>query len=524
MSKAPATVWQNLIERKAASPLLEDRNSFFLGIEPNSQLPVCIPRSVFDEGHYHVEGKTSAGKSSATFLSLIWQLLRGYEARSDSDTGLKAWSEPHPIIVLDLKGDKALFHATRELAKRYGQNFRFLSTRRGDDYHFFDPFQLLRNRFSPLAIATQFVRAFSLDYGLMYGGHYYTSENLGMLLEAVKLLIEDIDDLQVPASISRLSSHLKNLSQISRNEDARHILRCLQFLAEYPQIDIEAHTTPPEKQIDMARVLEDCEVVYFYLELLDETPPLRQIAGLALYSILEAAKARDRAGHVQRETFVFVDEFYHIAGPSFGDFIAAIRGWQIRLVLANQQRTQLELHQTGLSDIVQINSSVKQTYSIDDRDNALDWQFASGSKLGPNISHDKNDPDRSKISWTDQFWLNANDMHEVNDTKLRSLITFNDGQPHADGTRTIKVQGLYPISRAAYQSYRHTLFPSSSTPEPPKPTRPSATTLQLADSISAQRPHTSPAKPKIYADPDAPMREERMRQKLQELKDQEKWK
>src|SRR5262249_43244154 len=149
---------------------------------------------------------------------------------------------------------------------------------------------LLHHRFTPMALATQFIRAFSLDYGLDYGGHYFTDQNTKILLDALKLYAEDIQELRIQPTIQGLLAHLTTLSNLNQNKDARHIQNCLQFMAEYPQVNSACHAAPYERQIDMNVVLDKPDVVYFFLEMADETIPLRQIAGLALFSVLEAAK------------------------------------------------------------------------------------------------------------------------------------------------------------------------------------------------------------------------------------------
>src|SRR5690606_30038232 len=141
-------------------------------------------------------------------------------------------------------------------------------------------------------------------------------------------------------TIGAISRALDRLSQSSANKDARHINLCLKFLAELDQVNIEAQPTPPTETIDMLRVLEDGEVVYFYLELEGSAPSLRQIASMALYTLVQAAKERRWRGLPTRNTCVIIDEFYHIAGKSFGELLSTVRHLGLHMVLANQTTAQ----------------------------------------------------------------------------------------------------------------------------------------------------------------------------------------
>ena len=61
------------------------------------------------------------------------------------------------------------------------------------------------------------------------------------------------------------------VGQLARGTtNAQHILSCFKLLEAYKQVNRGVHRLGPTEQILMSRVLEDCEVVYFYLRLQDQ--------------------------------------------------------------------------------------------------------------------------------------------------------------------------------------------------------------------------------------------------------------
>jgi hypothetical protein len=444
------TTWERIIQRKADVDDIETRRSIFLGLDMDSGAPVCIPRDTLNSSHYHVRGMTRSGKTATALMPLVFQVLRGYRDASGKP------APKSPVVILDLKGDQAFFNAVRNAALSAGQRFRYFSTRLGDDYHFFDPFQMFKmGHMLPIQLATTFVRAFSLDYGLIYGGLYFTQQNLIVLVHAV----EELLSRPGTPTIEDLARILHRLGKSAQNSDARHIEACLGLLARYPQVNATKNQVPPNQRIDMLQVLEDCEVVYFFLEMEDQAPALRQVASLALYTLEQAAKFRYRQSAPQRHTYVLIDEFYHIAGKSFGELLSTVADWGLHIVLANQSRKQLENHDPALPEVVQANTGVEQalTFQADDE---MDFRKASGEIRDRLKSHSYATRDESmSVSDFVTSCLTDHDLKRVNDTKLASLVIMNDGKPHREGKRVLKVQGLYPISEATYQRYRRTPLP-----------------------------------------------------------------
>ena len=68
--------------------------------------PLLLHEKILAE-HCYIVGPSGAGKSSLGIMPLIAQLMRGARTKSDE------LSAPYPVVVLDLKGDAAMFHTVR---------------------------------------------------------------------------------------------------------------------------------------------------------------------------------------------------------------------------------------------------------------------------------------------------------------------------------------------------------------------------------------------------------------------------
>ncbi len=473
LNRAPL-LWQQLLQRKEQSTISEERSAILAGIDLETNAPVMIPQAILEDGHVHISGRTGSGKTASAIMSMALQILRN--GLHPEDPRGKS-----PLVIIDLKGDRAFFNAMRQAATEQGRTFRYFSTHPGDDYHFFDPLQIFNlGVMTPLQLASEFVRAFSLDYGLTYGGLYFTHQNLGVLLDAVKEVIARSSAVPTIGAISRI---LDRISQSSSKKDARHIQLCLKFLAECEQVNIELQPTPPTQTIDMLRVLEDSEVVYFYLELEGEAPSLRQIAAFALYTLVQATKERRWLGLPGRSTYVVIDEFYHIAGKSFGELLSTVRHLGLHFVMANQTRSQLENHDRALPSIVDANTVAKLAFSLT-MEEAEQFAWEAGQTKEYLNSYSLNpikNPARlvsvsAREGWTSR--LSDDDLQFINDTRLAALLLVQDGT-FQQGKRVRKLQTLYPFPKVLYDLYQDTPLPRRPVLEPPEtkqssPDQPSA--------------------------------------------------
>ncbi len=126
--------WQWFVDRLCSSPHVavnpmhrevREAEHLFLGVGPNAEYPVLLDKSILRE-HSYIVGETGSGKTALGIAPLLIQLIRGH-AGPDGKT-----VPPPAIVILDLKGDNALFQTVKyEMERRREQ---YLRERYGDAY------------------------------------------------------------------------------------------------------------------------------------------------------------------------------------------------------------------------------------------------------------------------------------------------------------------------------------------------------------------------------------------------------
>lgn len=449
----PKTLWQHMIERKEASAYLAQRMSLLVGLDPVTKTIISLTRKVLNSGHYLISGGTGAGKSLTAMLSLCIQLIRGY--RDDSGK----WSKKAPIIYLDLKGDDALFHAIKHASEYDGRSFRYLSTKPRSGYYFFDPFQCLSPNEIPLIdFATSWLRALEMDYGLGYGKKYFTDQNIVLLTEA----LEDMYLRWETPSLGVLSSILGDLARQPGKKDAGHIKSAIDILARFPQLNDELHADRPYPTLDFTTSIAAGDVTYVTLPCNQSGSPLRQFAGIILATILQAVQGLRSRGQVIGPVYVFVDEFYHIAGSAFGDLLSTAREWDIHFILANQDIAQTKRHDSELPSIIRTNTSIKQMFSAENVDDRRYLQEASGESLEFKSSFTFSNRSESVTYSENKDWfLDYESLWSVNDSSTMSFLIVNDGISRAPGQRVRPVKSLYPMALIDYERLHVTPPPTT---------------------------------------------------------------
>ena len=83
------------------------------------------------------------------------------------------------MVIVDLKGDKALFESCRrEAARTRRLRFRWISNEVGKTTFGFNPFLQSHNaKLSVEQLTQQLLQGLSLDYGIKYGAGYFTAMN-----------------------------------------------------------------------------------------------------------------------------------------------------------------------------------------------------------------------------------------------------------------------------------------------------------------------------------------------------------
>lgn len=401
------------------------RKSRTLGEPFDSQRPryaptgkrLLVPRSLF--GHMHVRGMTGSGKTSLTLIALIEQLLRPYV-----DSGGEARD---PILVFDLAGDANLFWNIRELADKAERRFRFLTLDPDLEGDFFPPFQAVPvGESNIIRISQLLISALHLEFGLAYGGSYFSQQNLAALLQVARKLVRGGGN----PTLEDVARYLDDPANRREFKDAQQVRMTFDFLLEYPQL---ASAADPEREIDIARAIEHSEVVYFFCPTLTEPITARLVAGLGLYTTISAAVQRTKRAAKPRRVRIVVDEFQEIVGRSLAALLAQSRKFQVSLVLANQSTSQLTSRDLSLADQVFEGTAVKQYFTSlgDDVDvlqslSKLKSQQLSGRTSG-GLEH-------NSVSEREELVpaLERDTILDVTYTFGRSIVTVNDGTGHVE--------------------------------------------------------------------------------------------
>ena len=104
--------WDVYVSRLVNSQHALEREHLLVGFSLFGDYPVLLHKTIFDQ-HYHLTGDTGSMKSSLVAGPLAAQLM----ARNDCS-----------VVVLDLKGDMALFETCRVEAQRAGLPFSWFTT------------------------------------------------------------------------------------------------------------------------------------------------------------------------------------------------------------------------------------------------------------------------------------------------------------------------------------------------------------------------------------------------------------
>lgn len=382
--------------------------------------PIRVSRDFLGEGHLHVRGRTRSGKTSPALLPLAIQLMQPY-----ADNGT---TKRDPIFIFDLGGDLALFNFVKQAAEKIGRTFRFLSLHAGDDSHCFDPFQAVpEGERDVMRITTLLIEAFNLDNGLIYGGQYFTAQNLAALLSVVRKLSREEGRR---LTLQDVALYLEREARGKKIRDADQIRMTFNFLLEYPQLQVD-DKTDPARSIDMNRALEDGEVVYFFAPTLSEMTTARQIAGLGLYNLVYAAMQRARNDRPLVRAWTFIDEFHELTGRAFEALLAQSAKFGISLILANQTTSQLESRASSLHQIVFDNSHVKLYFTVTCQRDIEDLQGLSEEHLRwlPGSSSKQ-----YVTSTTDHAvevpQLSKNDILDISATEGHGFLIIDDGKGH----------------------------------------------------------------------------------------------
>lgn len=387
-----------------------------------TRIPVRVSRDELGAGHVHIRGRTRSGKSSLSFLSFILQLIAPYEDR-DGRTALD------PILIIDLGGDQALFHATRTAALAAGRRFRFVDL--GQDKQvardYFDAFEFFEAQ-GPMRTATALIEALNLDPGLASDKVYFALQNLGAVLAALRAIAAEGRHPTLEELAARLD--------MKRYGDAQQIWMTLQMLLEYEQLS-PPEGADPEQVLSFRRALEEGEVVYIFAPTMNEATPARALAGLAMRNAIQAAIERSSQGRPPKRLWTLADEFQEIAGRGFAATLAQSGKYEISVLMANQTTDQLIGHDSQLASVVRDNTHLKIYFSVVGRTDIDELLNYSGDEIGLIEGGWSAGHHGTTITAHAQkdFELSRNDILETSSRFGHAFLIFDDGEGYSPPSR-----------------------------------------------------------------------------------------
>ncbi len=480
-----STDWDNYVDRIVNSEVKLEREHFLFGITEKGDYPVLVHREIFDQ-HVHVLGDSGASKTALNIAPQATQLI----ARADSS-----------VVIVDLKGDYALFQSCHREAKRAGMRFRWMSNEVGKTTFGFNPFLQSHNRqLSVEQLTQQMLQGLSLDYGIQYGAGYYTAMNEIVL----KNVLKETGD----RSFYELSKHLSDrdwYGQIGDKDDwrqARHLAALVNRLGASTPINVVPETfydRPEilENSIDAADVMDNPQVVYLFLRSPIEPTNAPTIARLFLWSMFNAATQRPQDSN---RVYFFIDEVQQIVSDGIKLIFEQFRDLGGTIIAAHQTGGQLRRQGSDLGDTIDSCTAVKQTFRASDLRSVETLEKLSGTRpeilstwyqtyeRGFGDLTDRFDPIHAadgqvRLSENETPRLSQKEILEIGSRRQSSLLRFTFGSGYTQfAGATVPVVSQFHISFDEYVRRRRL----------PWPTHPGAFEIQAPKKVTTDSPQVAP--------------------------------
>lgn len=329
-----------------------EREHLFLGRAHFGGGPVVLSRKLF--GHHGlVRGGPGRGKTAFLERLLVQLVAAEAPARLEWLDHHGARWEPSSVLVLDLKGEPALFHTARLEAEKAGIPFKFFTLTPGCASHVFNFFaQSHLGEVSRSHQAQELLQALGAEYGSEYGRGFFSSINEVVLLNTLRAAhrVDSFRDLHW--FLSQPDFYERIPGAVPEDlRDARHLTSLANRLATAHAMNVTAADAGSgsavlAQQIDMRQLLRERQVVYFFLRPLQAETEAQAVARLAVFALMTAASVR---GPLDTNRVVtIVDEAQVFAVRNIARVLEHARSMKVPFVLAHQFREQVgeELTQT----------------------------------------------------------------------------------------------------------------------------------------------------------------------------------
>ena len=335
--------------RNSKHPL--EQEHLWLGVHAEAGYPILLHKNILRE-HGHMVGDTGSGKTALGLAPLVVQLIQ----RGDS-----------AVVVIDLKGDMAMFEAVRLEAERGGRTFKYFTNTLGRSSYVFNPYQQTNTENVSLSqFVETIMESLRLNHGDGYGARFFSSQSREWLLRTVKTFptMESFEELCEKTTMDFFA----NQAERDRVLEAIAVVR---QIADVQALNWRGKSWESDEilrnAIFMPDVVSKKEVIYFWLPAADETLTVREIGQLTLYALFQAVKTHHAAHAANYQTYLIIDEFQRMASSGFELILQQARSFGLGVVLANQTIADLRRQDAPtLLNVVRGNTRFRQYFSASD--------------------------------------------------------------------------------------------------------------------------------------------------------------
>lgn len=469
LANRPPSPWDTKVER-LLNGLREPH--LYIGRTLADQYPWLLDLKLL-RTHAHVRGGTGTGKTALCLAPLAFQLI----AHADSS-----------VVVIDMKGDNALFWGTFVEAERAGLPFRWFTLEPGAASFAFNPFTQRHNQMRGVnARAQSLLVSLGLYYGDAYGKTFFQS----ITLDTLTAFLTKFRDIRSFSDLARYAEEPGSYAATGTDqENSQHLRMLLRQLAAVEPLNITADTRPlvrPEvlrDAIDMTDVLTRKQVLYFSLPSLEEELTAKSIGKLALYALVHAAKIVNRTGK-SVPCYVFLDEFQQICAENVKILLEMARSMGVHLILSHQDNSQLKTVDYDITSTVESCTTLKlvfeasslaalkdmEQYSGEAREHTLSWQ----QRVYPGLDENDDDsfspgrafprgdfdPPLATIGERERLRLSRNEILSVSAHPLRGFVRSrtDSGLTQYAGQWTA-IECEFPTTPEEYKARSETPWPT----------------------------------------------------------------
>lgn len=426
-------------ERRLHQRYSPEQSHLWIGAHAHQDYPVLLHQDILRE-HAYLVGDSGSGKTALGLMPILSQLIRRRDAA---------------VVVIDLKGDPALFNTVREEARLAGSTFRFFSNELGRHTHAFNPFiQADLSKLTLNQVCEAILEALNLNHGEGYGRSYYSR----VARRWLSSILRQRPSISSFEELYEAADDIENFRDEKERQDAFELVSVIESLASFEQINLTPSRgdVPPDvhaESIFMPRVITNREVVYFWLPAAVETASVREIAKLAVYSLLRAAFQASRDQPRSHQSFLVIDEFQRMASSGFKLILEQARSMGVGCILANQTPGDLEMPDTDLRPTVHTNTRLKVCFSASDPNHQDDLMRGSGEASGwlravPAIGEHAGEVASLREHMTTR--LLRNDLLAISDDPLQCVFQVSRGLGYtqfAGRPLPVKMQHMMPEHR-----------------------------------------------------------------------------